>query len=275
MLVSEVHYPRDLLELLELMRRLPGALLYSGGTEILREQAGRGLMLPGEVICIHELPELRKTSLSERFLDVGAAVTLSELLELASSALPPLLADAVRGIGTPALRNLATIGGNLATRSRFMDAWPALACLDALVELRDAAGATWINVNRLCGEDGRPSFPEGGLLTRLRIPLERWDIFALRKIGGRDYPSPETAVFALAARAEKGILAAFRLAFAGQTALRLQDVESRILGRSLPLSERERTAFGQEYREAAAELPEALALQFGALVDGALDLLAR
>jgi len=274
-LVSEIHYPRDLLELLDLMRRLPGALLYAGGTEILRQQAGRGVSLPAEVICIYGLPELRKASLSERYLDVGAAVTLAEVLELAGSALPSLLADALRGIGTPALRNLATLGGNLASRDRFMDAWPALACLDALVELRDSGGATWINVNRLRGEDGRPAFPEGGLLTRVRIPLERWDALALRKVGGRDYPGPDTAVFALAARAEKGILAAFRLAFAGQVALRLQEVETRILGRSLPLSEREHRAFSEEYREAAADLPEGLAVQFGALVDGALRLLAR
>jgi CO/xanthine dehydrogenase FAD-binding subunit len=274
-LVSEIHYPRDLLELLELMKRLPEALIYAGGTEILREQGGRGISLPAEVICIHELPELRKASLSERYLDVGAAVTLAEILELAGNALPPLFVDTLRGIGTPALRNLATLGGNLAARDRFMDTWPALSCLDALVEIKDSWGSTWINVNRLSDDAGRPAFPSGGLMTRVRIPLERLDVSAVRKVGGRDYPGPDTAVFALAARAEKGILVSFRLSFAGKIALRLQEIEARIVGRSLPLSERERRSFGEEYREAAAALPVGLALQFGVLVDGALDLLAR
>lgn len=274
MLVSDIYYPKDLAETLSIMGAHPGALLYAGGTDILREQGDRGLKLPGELICIHRVPELRRAGLTERFLEIGAAVSLAELLELGESALPALLAQAIGGIGTPAVRNLATIGGNLACRERFMDAWPALSCLDALVELRDRGGATWMNVNRLAGADGRPAFPEGGLLTRVRVPIERWDAFALRKVGCRDYPSPDSAVFALAARAEKGILSEFRLAFAGELALRLRDIEARIIGRALPLSERERAAFGAEYREAGSILPESLALQFGALVDGALDMLA-
>jgi xanthine dehydrogenase FAD-binding subunit len=188
-------------------------------------------------------------------------------------ALPALLTRAIEGIATPTIRNLATLGGNIACRDRFMDSWPALACLDALVELRDAGGSTWVNVNRLVSPDGKPSFPEGGLLTRIRVPIEQWDITVLRKVGNRDYPGPETAVFALAARAEKGILAEFRLAFAGERALRLRDIESRLIGRTLPLSDRERASFGAEYRGAGSELPKPLALQFGALVDGALDML--
>jgi hypothetical protein len=57
--------------------------------------------------------------------------------------------------------------------------------------------------------------------------------------------------------------------------LRLKDIEAGIAGRSLPLSERERTILGAKYREAAIGLPEGLALQFGVLLDGALDILAR
>jgi len=274
-LVSEIFYPKDLPELLSVVAGHPEALIFAGGTDILREQGDRGILLPASVVCIHAVPELRRSSLTERFMEIGACVTLVEVLELGENAIPALLAQAIKGIGTPVIRNLATLGGNIACRDRFMDSWPALACLDALVELRDQDGSTWINVNRFVGTDGRPAFPVGGVLTRIRIPIERWDAISLRKVGSRDYPGPDTAVFALAARAEKGILSEFRLAFAGEQALRLRDIESKMIGRSLPLSERERIAFGAEYREAGAILPEALALQFGVLVDGALDMLSR
>jgi len=247
----------------------------AGGTEILREQGGRGISLPPEVVCVHELPELRKAGLTERFLEIGAAATLSEILELGESALPPILAEALSLVANPAIRNLATIGGNIACRARFMDAWPALACLDAIAELRDAGGSTWMNVNRLAGEDRRPAFPEGALVTRFRIPLERWDAYALKKIGPKDYPDPETAVFAFAARVEKGILSEMRLAFAGETAFRSNAAEARMIGLGVPLSEREREAAGEAFRADAAFLPEAQALRFGSLVDAALDLLGR
>jgi CO/xanthine dehydrogenase FAD-binding subunit len=274
-LASDVHFPKDLAEALDIMRRRPGILVFAGGTDILREQAGRGVSLPKDVLYIGDLPELRRAGLTERFLEIGAAVSISEILELGDAALPPLLAEAVRGIGTPVLRNLATLGGNLACDERFMDSWPALACLDALVELRDQGGATWINANRFLGEDGRPAFPKGGLLTRIRVPIERWDAYLVRKVGIGDYPAPETAVFAFSAREEKGILVEMRLVFAGERALRSQALESSVIGRSLPLSPHERKALAEGYRALSSALSEGLALQFGALVDGALGLLAR
>jgi CO/xanthine dehydrogenase FAD-binding subunit len=262
-------------EALDIMRRRPGILIFAGGTDILREQGGRGISLPAELLCIRNIPELRRAGLTERFLEIGAAVTASELLELGDSALPPLLAETIKGIATPAVRNLATLGGNLSCRKRFMDSWPALVCLDGLVELRDQGGATWINVSHLMGEDGRPAIPEGGLLTRLRVPLERWDVYALRKVGAKDYPSPETAVFAFTARAEKGILVEVRIAFAGEIALRSQSLESSMTGRSLPLSAREAASIAEGYTALGSVLPEGLALQFGALIEGALGMLSR
>jgi CO/xanthine dehydrogenase FAD-binding subunit len=274
-LVSDVHYPKDLAEALDIMRRRPGILVFAGGTDILREQGGRGISLPPDVLYIRDLPELKRAGLTERFLEIGAAVTIAEMLELGDAALPPLLAEAVRGIGSPALRNLATLGGNVACGSRFMDSWPALACLDALVELRDQGGATWINVNRFVGEDGKPSFPEGGLLTRVRVPIERWDACLFRKVGLCDYPAPETSAFAFSAREEKGILAEMRIAFAGERAIRSQALESSVIGRGLPLSPHERNSIAEGYKDLGAGLPEGMALQFGALVDGALGLLSR
>jgi CO/xanthine dehydrogenase FAD-binding subunit len=262
-------------EALDILRRRPGILIFAWGTDILREQGGRGISLPAELLCIRNIPELRRAGLTERFLEIGAAVTASELLELGDSALPPLLAETIKGIATPAVRNLATLGGNLCCRERFMDSWPALVCLDALVELRDQGGATWIGVSHLVGEDGRPAIPEGGLLTRLRVPLERWDVYALRKVGTKDYPSPETAVFAFTARAEKGILVEVRIAFAGEIALRSQSLESSMTGRSLPLSAREASSIAEGYTSLGSVLPEGLALQFGALIVGALGLLSR
>lgn len=275
MLASEIYYPQSVAELLDLMRRRPEAAIYAGGTETLRTQSEPYARLPREILCIAGLPELRQVLLTERFVEIGAAVTLAEILELRESAVPELLALALPGIGNPAVRSLATIGGNLASGGRFMDSWPALACLDALAEVRDSQGAHWINVNRFMAADGSPDFPAGKLLSRIRVPLERWDFSALRKVGAKDYPSRETAVFAIAARVEKGMLAEFRLAFAGETALRLREVESRLIGRRLPLDARQRAAVSEEYRNAASGLPSRLRVQFATLVDGALEVLAR
>lgn len=275
MLASEIHYPDTVQDLVEQMRRRPDSAIYAGGTEILRRQSETYARLPREVLCVAGMAELRQVLLTERFVEIGAAVTLAEILELRENAVPELLALSLRSVGNPAVRNLATIGGNLATTSRFMDSWPALACLDAMIELRDADGARWINVNRLASPDGSPDFPRGNLLTRIRLPLEGWDFVAFRKVGVKDYPARESAAFAFATRADKGILSEFRLAFAGEAALRMRDIEGMIVGRRLPLEARQVAAFAEEYRAAAQILPPRQRLQFGTLVAGALDLLTR
>jgi CO/xanthine dehydrogenase FAD-binding subunit len=254
---------------------MPNALLYAGGSDILRAQAGRSLALPAEIILLGSVAELRQVALSERFVEIGAAVSLAEILELRENAVPELLLKTLRLVATPSVRSLATIGGNLAAQDRFMDAWPALACLDALAECRRGTESRWVNVNRFVDAEGRPSLPPGSLVTRIRLPLDVWDLSAARKIGTKDYPGRSTAVFAFLARADKGILADFRLAFAGERAIRDRDIETRILGRRLPLPARERETRAAEYRERAAGLPPAMAAAFAALVDGAFDLLSR
>jgi xanthine dehydrogenase FAD-binding subunit len=272
---SEIHYPATIVELLELMRKNPGLLIYAGGTEILGERGGRFLELPPVVALIDGIHELKQVNLTERWVDIGAALTFSELLELKERALPDLFVQIIRGIGTPAIRNLATLGGNLATRRRFMDTWPVLACLEALVELRDAAGSRWVNVNRLVDGEGRTSFPTGSLLVRVRIPLDTWNITALRKVGTQTWPAGSSAIFSLAARADKGILAAFRIAFGGDVALRFPDLEARIVGRRLPLDPRERRGLSMEYREAAGLVAPGKVRAFGNLVDAALELFGK
>ena len=134
-----------------------------------------------------------------------------------------------------------------------------------------------MNVNRLVGEDGRPAFPEGGLITQAsRAPRAMGRATRCAKWARATIPSPETAVFAFAARAEKGILADLRIAFAGEIALRSQSLESSMIGRALPLSPREAaTRSPRATGRWRSVLPEGLALQFGALVDGALGLLSR
>jgi len=274
-LVSEIYTPKTVEEAITVLSRYPDALIFAGGTDYLRDQADVEISFPREVLSVAGIPELRQVNLTERFLEIGAAVTLSEILELKENAVPSLLSDALRGVASPAIRNLATIGGNLASGSRFMDSWAVLACLDTLVEARDELGARWINVNRLVSPEGKPAIPKASLLTRIRIPIDPWDISAFKKIGPKNYPCPESAAFAFAARADKGIVSDFRLAFAGERALRLREIESRLLGMRLPLSQKDRKQIQSQYRATEDPLSPGLRLQFNALIDGALDLLSR
>jgi CO/xanthine dehydrogenase FAD-binding subunit len=268
---SEVHYPATVLELLDLLRRDPGLLIFAGGTEILREQGSRYVDLPPVVALVDRLQELRAVTLTERYIDIGAGLTMAEILGLKAGTLPAPFAETVAGIATPSVRNLATLGGNLATRRHFMDTWAVLACLESLIELRDGAGVRWVNVNRLVDSESRPSFPVGSLITRIRVSLEPWTRSIVKKVGNRSWPARDSGLFVVVAREAKGLVSAFRLAYAGEQALRFPEIEGRVVGARLPLGTREQEALLEAYRAVAAAIAPEMAGRFGALVEMALE----
>ncbi|HUX41020.1 MAG TPA: FAD binding domain-containing protein [Rectinemataceae bacterium] len=275
MVVSEIHYPASVADLLYLQRENPAILLYAGGTEILRERGTRFVDLPPVIALIDGIQELKSISRSEGFVDLGAGLKISELLAIKKGTLPESLVRNLRGIATPAIRNLATLGGNLATRRRFMDCWSILACLDATIELRDGAGPRWINANRLADDAGKPAFPVGALLTKVRVPLERWTHGTTKKLGNQAWPSDESATFSMIARVEKGMVESIRMAWAGTTAFRFPELEGRVIGLRLPFDPEDREAIVEGFAEAAAELDPNSAPRFARIVDATLELLGK
>ena len=69
---------------------------------------------------------------------MGAGVTYTQMLETDAGSIA--LQEAARTIGSPQIRNAATIGGNLGTCSPAGDALPVLAALDATIVLKSKSG---------------------------------------------------------------------------------------------------------------------------------------
>ena len=86
------------------------------------------------VIAIDRLPELRTLEFGEEFVEIGAAVSLSDAESFLGGRIP-LLAELFPQFGSRLIRNRATIGGNLGTGSPIGDTPPALLALDARVVL--------------------------------------------------------------------------------------------------------------------------------------------
>jgi xanthine dehydrogenase FAD-binding subunit len=141
----KVYRPRSLSGLLRLYSLDPEALLYAGGTAIApRAAAGRErpFRLPPRLILLGHVPELRRITRTPRHLDIGAGVTLARALSTGRNVLPAVLARAMASVGSPPVRNLGTIGGNLCAGWEEGGALrAALGVLEAQVELRSRAAA--------------------------------------------------------------------------------------------------------------------------------------
>jgi len=247
--ISEVYYPSTVTEILDLLRVNPEIQILAGGTEIVGAQASRVLEFPSQVVSIAKVQELRKTARTEQFLELGCCTTLTGLSTLAPGMLPQPLPAVVESIGNRAVRNLATVGGNLCSRSRFMDLWPFLACMDTQVELRSPMGTRWASVSHLCGEDGSPQFPKATILSRLRIPLYSYNFIFFRKLNRSLFPDADTATFVCMANIQSDKIEDFRLAFAGIRAFRMKDREMAVAGKKTTSAPKEVRAVMEDYME--------------------------
>lgn len=90
----------------------------AGGTDLISMMKDY-LATPKRVVNIKNIKELRGIRNSKAELRIGATVTLDELMENAEVRRSfPALADAARGVSSPQIRNMGTVGGDLCQRPR-------------------------------------------------------------------------------------------------------------------------------------------------------------
>lgn len=236
---TTVYRANSITEIQTLMRNIAGISVAAGCTEIARRQTGRSLSLPTNVLSIAGIPDLCTVTKTERYIDFGACVTLSALLKLGKKNLPEILFDAVSGIANPAVRSLATLGGNIAAKGHRLSTFAPLLALDARLEVRTPLESYWIPMTRFFSNIGKeqPKFPE--CIYKIRIPADHWDISLYHRTGRPSFITDSTASFAFLVKTQKTILTDIRIAWAGKFFFRKREFENLIIGRTLPLSEKD------------------------------------
>jgi CO/xanthine dehydrogenase FAD-binding subunit len=261
---TSVFFPQTLSDLLVLRRQRPDALPVAGGTWLLHNQSSRFLKLPRAVIALHMIEDLQRIGRTEGRIDIGACVPINRLLAVGRNILPHILRDTLLSIATPGIRSLATLGGNICIQGRNMSTYPTLHILDARLEFRRTGGSRWVPVTH-SRTDGKLCMEPGEALTRIRIPLESWNVQYFRRIGTNPIAGFEDVlVFSAIARTGRGIIIDLRFALGSSylNIYRNRDMETSLVGRRIPLSGREISGFLQNLegnlRETQPGLPEFL-----------------
>jgi CO/xanthine dehydrogenase FAD-binding subunit len=139
--IKAYHLPESLPEALELLERFPGrARVLAGGTDIIPELRRRDI--EAEVLVdISRLPELNNITQTGDIIRLGALVTHAQA---AASPLirdkAGLLADGAAAVGSPQIRNVATVAGNLISARPAADTSIPLLALQASVILVSKSG---------------------------------------------------------------------------------------------------------------------------------------
>jgi carbon-monoxide dehydrogenase medium subunit len=109
----------------------------AGGTDLAVQLAG-GSTLPEALVDVSGIPELLRLERGPSGLVVGAAVTIERLA--AADGLPVCLVQGARSIGSPQVRALATLGGNLCNASPCGDCLAPVVVLGGRLVLASPAG---------------------------------------------------------------------------------------------------------------------------------------
>jgi CO/xanthine dehydrogenase FAD-binding subunit len=142
-----------------------------------------GATPPPALLDLTRVAELAGWDRDNGWLRLGAGVTYARVIaELAD--LVPALATASRTVGSPQIRNRATVAGNLGTASPAGDAHPPLLATGATVEVESMRGARSIDIDDFYVGVKRHALAADELIRAVHIPVGAGQQFA--KVGSRN-----------------------------------------------------------------------------------------
>jgi CO/xanthine dehydrogenase FAD-binding subunit len=157
-----------------LMKYGDKAKVISGGTDLL-VQMKRGVILPDYLISINKIPDLDYIKYDQTGgLRIGVLTTIGVI---ANSPLVQgkfgVLAQGAGLLGTPAIKNQGTIGGNLCNAAPSADIAPPLIVLGALAKFTGTDGERTVPVEDFFVGPGTTIMKHHQLLLEIQIPNPR------------------------------------------------------------------------------------------------------
>lgn len=237
--MSQVALPSSLDQLWPLMDRWPGAALYAGGTDLLVRRR-QGLADPPALICLERIAELKLIEQRGDHFFLGAGASHAELLEhpLVQEHLP-VLAQALAVLGSPPIRRMGTLGGNLVTASPAGDTLPPLYALEAQVQVRARDSERSLALSRFILGPGQVDLRPGEIVTGVWAPIPHgFNLQHFEKVGLRRALAIAVAsLAALLAVNGQGVIEKARLSWGsvGPKVITSSQVEQALIGRPLSL----------------------------------------
>ena len=227
--------PETLEEALRI-RKETGATILAGGSDLMVSNSmGAGITpaFRGDVMIITGLKELKGITETADTVEIGALTTSAEIA--GSPIAPELLKDAASRMGAIALRNSATIGGNIANASPKGDMPQPLILMDAEVVLKSLDGERRVLVDDFIIAHKKTELRDDEVITGVVIPKPQFTRIFYRKSGMRRANAISKLTLSAAATVRDGVLADFRASSgaAGPKVARSRKAEEILIGRKL------------------------------------------
>ncbi len=248
---SRIIIPASLDDFAEIYAAHPEARIVAGSTDV-------GLWVTkfmrriGPVIFIGHLQELKRIEERDGAVQIGAGVTYSEALPVITGAFPQLKELWNRFAGEQ-VRNMGTIGGNIANGSPIGDTPPPFIALGARLTLRRGSERRDMALEDFFIAYGKQDRQPGEFVESVSLPLlPAGEHFATYKISKRREEDISALCGAFRVSLKDGVVDSVRIAFGGMAATpkRAKAVEAALVGRPWTMMSVETAlvAFGEDYQ---------------------------
>jgi carbon-monoxide dehydrogenase medium subunit len=202
-IVQEFKYfkPKSIKEAIAFLLGHKNSFVLAGGTDLISELKN-GMVSPGAIIDIKGITKLTGIDFNAKVLKIGALVTFSELIK--SGIIRehfPLILEMTKTVASVAIRNRATMVGNICSAVPCMDSAPILSVYDAEIHVTGAGCNFRFPVSQWFKGPRKTAVKGQGIVTSITIPLpSREHAGCFVKLGrykGEDLAQASVAVLAL------------------------------------------------------------------------------
>ncbi len=226
--------PTSIAELAETYASNPDATLLAGGTDVGLWVTKQHKLLE-KIIYLGNVVELKTISETDDYITIGAGVTYSQAIDIINKNYPDY-GEIIRRTGAKQVRNVGTIGGNIANGSPIGDSPPVLIALGAHIVLRCGDKTRELPIESFFIDYGKQDIAAGEFITSIVIPKNQ--PLKAYKISKRNDQDISAVLGAFSIAVNDGVVSHARIAYGGMagTPKRATACEKALVGNSFDMA---------------------------------------
>lgn len=174
--IESIYKAADVADAVRALEADEKAIVISGGTDVLI-QVREGKLDGCSLISINGILDIKKIKIDEDDnIIIGAGVVFSDIIESKElRSRIPILCSAVEQVGSPQIRNIGTIGGNISNGVTSADSAPSLFALNAVIELAGSCGTRLVPITEFYTGAGKTVRKHAEILTAIHIARKDYE----------------------------------------------------------------------------------------------------
>ena len=211
-------------------------IVLAGGTDLMVKYRNPALIMPEikkDLLYIGHLKELKGITSEGGTIRIGAATTLDDLEENAIT--PSILKKAIKELASLSIRNVATIGGNIANASPAGDTISPLIAMDGSIILKSLKGERRLPINKFILGPGKTVLEHNEIIETIEIKDKKFNREYYKKVGTRLANALSKINFVGLAFIENDTLMDIRIAIGAvaPVVMKSEEIEKRLQGMKL------------------------------------------